>query len=520
MPHSSTPLLSLIACALLLVAPTQAQTYQRLFGGTDLDAALATTRTVDGGYALVGFTRSFGLPGEEASLVKTDAMGTLLWSRVFSAPGDDRFMGIAAASDGGTLLCGTTTSFSNSTDILLIRTDANGDTLWCRAVGDAADNTAYAAVQADDGGFLVCGASATTTGNGSDLYLLRTDADGDTLWTRCFGGIYGDWANAVQKTADGDYLIAGSTSTFGEGQEDYYLLKVDDNGTLLFSRTYGGPLMDQAWGLVLTADGGCILAGSTYSFGIPTRSVYLVRTDAIGDTLWTGVYDTGGIFGGWAFDVAECTDGGFVVGGEAVDLKVDANGDLLWSYTLLTGTTPVHVFCEPQPDGGVLFIGTGGYVNGGLGWSDMHMVRTDATVWSGCNQMVVPLGSAHTPTVVSSPATAQLTCAMTVAAAPFTVGTGGSTAVLCLAMGTDGAEAEESISATPNPSDGVFMLHYPHSAAHTVEVHDALGACVLRTVVPTSGQLRLDLRQMPVGLYVVTSNDGQRTIRTRVIIER
>ena len=520
MPRSSTPLLSPIAFVLLLVAPAQAQTYQLLIGGTDMDGALATARTADGGYALAGFTRSFGLPGEEAYLVKTNAMGNVVWSRVYSAAGDDRFMGIAPASDGGMLLCGSTTSFSN-TDILLIRTDANGDTLWCRTVGDAANNAAYAAVQADDGGFLVCGASAAIAGNGSDLYLLRTDASGDTLWTRCFGGMYGDWANAVRKTPDGDYLIAGSTSTFGVGQEDCYLLKVDDNGTLLFSRTYGGPVMDQAWALALTADGGCIMAGSTDSFGIPTRGVYLVRTDAVGDTLWTGVYyDDNMIFGGWGYAVAECTDGGFVVGGESVDLKVDLNGEFVWSNTLLTSTTPVHTFCEAQPDGGVLFTGYGGYVVGGLGWSDMHMVRTDATGWSGCNQTPIPLASAHTPTVVSSPATAQLTCAMTVAPAPFTVVTGANTAVLCLALGTDGAEAEESLIAAPNPSDGVFMLRYTHGAAHAVEVHDALGACVLRTVVPASGRLQLDLRQMPVGLYVVTANDGQRTLHTRVIIER
>ncbi|MBK7269481.1 MAG: T9SS type A sorting domain-containing protein [Flavobacteriales bacterium] len=523
--HRSLPLV-LVAIVGTLLCPMRlwAQTFQRMFGDTANEGALAAARTIDGGHVMAGFITGMGVDGEDAYLVRTNAMGELLWTRTYGGPGDERAQGVAATSDGGAVLCGTTNSFgAGGEDILLIRTDAAGDTLWCRTFGDADIDGASAVVQSDDGGFLVCGwlGDLPGNGNGRELHLVRTDANGDTLWTRCFGGIYGDVADAIRKTTDGAYVIAGTTSSFGAGSNDLYLLKVDDAGTLLFSRTYGGPDMDWSGAVTTTADGGYVVAGSSYSFDVTTRSLYLVRTDAVGDTLWTRIYDTGGLFGGLGLCVSETADSGFISGGQTTDVKVNASGDLQWSMTFNASYGLSHSYCEPMPDGGVVFIGTAGSTGLGMGMGDMHMVRTDASGYSHCNEFPIPLGNASTPTQVGNPATTLRACTTVPGAAPMTVGTGGTAVLLCLATSAPDARTEEHLLVVPNPSSGAFTLTLgASSVASIVEVFDARGVCVLRSTWQGSVDHRLDLGDRPAGLYTVLVYQGAEVHTMPLVLDR
>jgi hypothetical protein len=133
----------------------------------------------------------------------------------------------------------------------------------------------------------------------------------DTLWTRTYGGSNHDYARSVQQTPDGGYIVAGYTASFGAGGSDFYLVKINSQGDTLWTRTYGGSNGEEARSVQQTADGGYIVAGFTYSFGAGLSDFYLVKTNSLGDTLWTRTY--GGSRSELAYCVQQTADGGYIV---------------------------------------------------------------------------------------------------------------------------------------------------------------------------------------------------------------
>ncbi|MFH1010077.1 MAG: hypothetical protein V1784_02440, partial [bacterium] len=140
------------------------------------------------------------------------------------------------------------------------------DTLWTRTYGGSSYEDAYSVQQTADGGYVLAGYTETFGGGNGDVYLVKTNSQGDTLWTRTYGGSTWDWAESVQQTSDGGYIMAGVTNSFGAGNEDFYLVKTNSQGDTLWTRTYGGNNADDALSVQQTADGGYIVAGGTYSF--------------------------------------------------------------------------------------------------------------------------------------------------------------------------------------------------------------------------------------------------------------
>ncbi|MCK4505384.1 MAG: hypothetical protein KAW14_07200 [Candidatus Aegiribacteria sp.] len=136
----------------------------------------------------------------------------------------------------------------------------------------------------------------------------------DTIWTTTFGGSQWDRGNSVLETPDGDFVAAGLTWSFGGGASDVFLVKTNDTGDSVFQKTYGGGSADRARSIDFTSDSGFIIVGETESFGAGWYDFYLLRTDALGDTLWTRTYGGAHFDEGWS--VQETFDGGFIVTGE------------------------------------------------------------------------------------------------------------------------------------------------------------------------------------------------------------
>jgi len=210
-------------------------------------------------------------------------------------------------------------------DIYVIRTDAHGDTLWTRSYGGPLEEQTHSLAAADDGGYIIAGRKCTLSGEDPDVYLLRLDANGDTLWTKTYGGTASDGGCCVQQTHGGEIVIAGWTASFGAGGYDVWLLKTDAYGDTLWTRTYGGAGGDGGYSVQETSDGGYIIAGGTYSFGEGECDVYLIRTDANGDTLWTKTY------GGIGSDV-----GLSIRDGQIGTRSVSVIGTCIWSEPMKT----------------------------------------------------------------------------------------------------------------------------------------------------------------------------------------
>ncbi len=373
--------------ALLLVSFGQAQQrWTKTYGGTYDDYGYSVQQDSDSGYVITGYTTSFGAGYADVYLVKTDASGDTLWTRTFGGTQGDDGYSVKQTSDGGYIIAGLTYSFgAGGSDVYLIKTNASGDTLWTRTYGGTGIDASYCVQQTSDGGYIVAGQTNSFGADSQNVYLIKTNAAGDTLWTRTYGGNGNDWAYSVQQTSDSGYIIAGTTSSFGAHREKVYLIKANASGDTLWTRTYGGTNNDYGYSVQQTSDGGYIVAGQTYSFGAGGLDVYLIKTNAHGDTLWTRTY--GGTGDDHGFSVQQTSDGGYIIvgfttsfgaGGEDVYLiGTNASGDTLWTRTF-GGTQDEEARSVRQTlDGGyVIAAYTGSF---GAGGKDVYVIKTDAS---------------------------------------------------------------------------------------------------------------------------------------------
>jgi hypothetical protein len=382
--------------------------WQKNFGGAGGDIAHAVQQTSDGGYVIVGFTDSWGEGSGDVYLIKTDAEGNELWYRTFGGDSTDWARSVRQTTDGGYIIAGATESFgAGNFDMYLIKTDANGNELWSATFGGSGMDDADAAFQTADGGYIIAGTIFLTSNSGShtDIYLVMTDADGNELWSKTFGGQYRDYGGDMQPTADGGYIIAGTTGTTSKGDpgNDIYLIKTDNEGTELWSNTYGGSRREDGYSVWPTADGGYVVAGISETRRLFTKSkfdFYVIKTDSEGNELWSKTFR--GKYTDFAYAVRQTSDSGYVVLGttnidmdfgetSGVDtdiylLRLDARGNELWSKTYGRSDS-----ASDREDGNAIEVtDDGGYIIVGLTVSyrsrnpaktdfyDVYAIKTDS----------------------------------------------------------------------------------------------------------------------------------------------
>jgi hypothetical protein len=256
--------------------------WAKTYGGTSGDYAYSVQQTSDGGYIVVGYTNSFGAGGYDIFLIKTDASGNVQWAKTYGGTGDDRAYSVQQTSDGGYIVAGRTYSFGAGGDIFLIKTDASGNVQWAKTYGGIYWDYAYSVQQTSDGGYIVAGTTWSFGAGSYDIFLIKTDASGNVQWAKTYGGGDYDDASSVQQTSDGGYIVAGYTQSFGAGDYDIFLIKTDANGNISWAKTYGGTDYDWAYSVQQTSDGGYIVAGYTASFGA-FGDIFLIKTDANGN---------------------------------------------------------------------------------------------------------------------------------------------------------------------------------------------------------------------------------------------
>lgn len=248
-------------------------TFQKTFGGDSSDYGYSVQQTTDGGYIIVGSTKSFGAGNKDVYLIKTDSTGNTLWTRTFGGINDDDGYSVQQTTDGGYIITGNTQSFgAGGVDVYLIKTDTFGDTLWTKTFGGTSFDYGYSVQQTFDGGYIITGETFSFNGNG-DVYLIRVASNGNLVWTKIFGGTNADWGYCIRQTNDSGYVILGTTLSFGAGIEDVYLIKTDANGDTIWTKTYGGMSHEAGSGVMQTTDGGYIITGNTQSFTTGGRDV-------------------------------------------------------------------------------------------------------------------------------------------------------------------------------------------------------------------------------------------------------
>jgi PGF-pre-PGF domain-containing protein len=213
------------------------------------------------------------------------------------------------------ILAGGTSSFgAGLSDIWLIKTDSNGTEEWNKTLGGNSNDYAYSVNKSSDGGYIIAGYTNSSDPDRGDAWLIKTDSNGTEKWNRTFGGIYYDFAYAVQELDDGGYAIAGH-SGYG-GAFDGWLIKTDSNGTIEWKKTFGGPYVDFINSAQKTRDGGLILVGSTWQTSDSNNiTAWLIKTDSNGTEEWNKTFEGESNYANFN-SVQETSDGGYILAGE------------------------------------------------------------------------------------------------------------------------------------------------------------------------------------------------------------
>ena len=358
------------------------------FGGSGEDTARSIISTTDGGYAVFGFSNSTDgdLEGKTLAvndywLLKLDAEGSIEWSKTYGGSKDDRGQSIVQTKDGGYALTGYAESSDGDGsmnngfhDNWLLKLDASGSIEWEKSFGFSGHDHSYDLVETEDGGLFFVGfldiTSARIDGNTEkgntitrhgvgEFWGTKIDKKAAIQWRGYYGGTNNDRAHSVVKADDGGYVMAGFTESSdfdienSRGSYDFWIVKVDDKGNLVWENSFGGTGIERAEDIAKTLDNGYVVTGITFSNDLDVSEnhgesdIWLVKIDENGNIIWDKSY------GGSQFDdgqsVALSKNGGYIISGNTKSsdgdsnsnagendiwlIKTDANGNMEWQKT-------------------------------------------------------------------------------------------------------------------------------------------------------------------------------------------
>jgi hypothetical protein len=318
-------------------------------------------QTNDEGYIIVATIYAYGY-GNKIWLIKTDLQGTRIWDRIFdpNSPGAYGWS-VRQTRDGGYIIAGGRDANFNHEDLWLIKTNSTGYLQWSRIFNFMHSASAFSIEQTVDNGYIATGRIDIDWYN-SSILLFKIDSNGNGLWNRTFGGVKGNGGHSVQLSNDGGYIITGFTSYYSNNL-DTWLIKTDANGNPLWNKTFGGTGEDMGYSVQRTNDGGYIITGVTSSnpVGGGARDVWLIKTDGYGNKTWDHHFGNSNSADGHS--VQQTSDGGYIIAGNNVGIwliKTDIAGNMLWDKKFTSTSAGLHAygnFVQQTNDGGYIITG-------------------------------------------------------------------------------------------------------------------------------------------------------------------
>jgi hypothetical protein len=308
-----------------------------------------------------------------------------MWTKTYGGNEFDAGYSIHQTSDNGYIIGGLTQSY-----IWLIKTDSYGDTIWTKIYRGTNRNYSYecAALQTEDDGFIIAGPIEVGDG-GLNIWLLKTDTFGDTIWTKSYGGNYDEYISSVQQTSDEGYIIAGCTFSFKENSHgDVYLIKTNSSGDTVWTKTYGeNSFWEDIKSVQQTSDSGYIMTGCAYDIFIASDKSFFIKTDSLGDTVWTKTYGSK-----YLYSVQQTSDHNYIIAGtsyypgrsyDALLIKSNSSGDTIWTKNHGGINTDYANFVQQTSDQGYIIAGE--TESFGAGGKDVWLIKTNSsgdTIWT------------------------------------------------------------------------------------------------------------------------------------------
>lgn len=288
--------------------------WSKTFGGSQYDYGKDVRQTADGGYVITGNTYSYGNGGHDVWLIRTDGNGDLLWEETYGGGGNEYGEGVCETTDGSIIITGCDYHGGDDpwSELYIIKTNAQGSVLWSSTYGNWGDfSWGLSVIETKDGQYAVVGFTESYGNGRKDIWLLKFNQNGNFRWHGTYGGSGFERGFSLQETADEGLILVGYTSSYGNGGNDVWLVKTDKNGQEMWNREYGGEKDDEGYSVRVTADGGYIISGGTWSSGAGNRDVWIIRTDNNGMKLWDRTY--GGGSTDYSESIGTAADGGYMI---------------------------------------------------------------------------------------------------------------------------------------------------------------------------------------------------------------
>jgi len=362
------------------------EVWNKTFGGNEYDDGWSVQQTTDEGYIITGRTYSYGTGGS-VWLIKTDINGTKQWSKTFGGSSIDMGWSVQQTTDEGYIITGNTRSYgAGSYDVWLIKTDSNGNEEWDKTFGGTSEDYGRSVKQCFDGGYIITGFTESYGAGYIDVIIIKTNETGIEQWIKTFGGTEVDYGFDVLQIPEGGYIITGSTESYGPGYSDVWLIKIDENGNEIWNKTFGGSYDDYGYSVKQTNDGGFIITGSKSTYGSNLIDVWLIKTNETGIEQWNKTY--GGNSDDEAMSVQQTMDGGYIITGFTESygagssdvwlIKTDANGTMEWNKAIGgTAADEGHFVCQTVDDCYILTGKTRSYGHGGSDF-DVWLIKVSS----------------------------------------------------------------------------------------------------------------------------------------------
>jgi len=403
-------------------------------GGTKNESAKSVIKTQDGGYAIVGYTQSMDGDVEGKSnesfdywFLKFNASKELEWQKTYGGSADDRANSVIQTNDGGYAVVGKSKSGDGDVlenagydDFWITKLDVNGSVSWVQSFGYSGSDVPYSIIQTNDQGYLLSGVLDVSASNGQgdrltniqgrhaggDYWIIKLSSSGVKEWSNYYGGTFTDTAYSAIQTNDNGYIIVGSSDSTdvnisnNKGNYDFWIIKISELGTLIWEKSFGGDQVDEARSISQMADGNYLVIGDTRSSNIDVSQnngaadVWIIKISPEGSLIWEKT------LGGSSFDVgrsiSKTQDDGFLIAGnsrssdgvldinngqnDALVMKINNSGYLEWQKTI--GGTEVDFFngVEELIDGSIVAVGDSSSSNGDIienkGFTDLLILNT------------------------------------------------------------------------------------------------------------------------------------------------
>jgi hypothetical protein len=448
------------------------------------------------------------------------------FQKSYNMPLDQEGQDVLPTADGGYLIAGyTNTSILYDCDLMIFKTDAFGNQLWTKTYGGNKPDFPYHMLATNDGNYFLVGYSQSYGGGDLDILLQKIDPAGNQIWLKTYGGYGNDYARDITATNDGNYLIVGSSNSQSTTGQNANLIKIDPAGNVIWSKTYGGSANDHGCIVKQCSDGGFIMLGQTYSYGVGNGDAWLVKTNSSGDTTWTKTFGGSQNDEGISLTVNNDDSFTFIIrdssnAGQDIDtriVKTNPTGSIIWDKTYGGNKKDTPKMIQKTSDGGYVVAA----ISRSFGWvnPDMWILKLTSTGDTTWTRHYGGSNNEHCYTVRELTDGSYIAVGKATSFGPtmdpilLKINSNGT-----LTVGLQEFAQNSPIQLYPNPNSGNLNLDLSNFKAKKITITDILGVEIFNKEIENENLLTIKLDDQKSGVYFVKSESETQSVINKFII--